>query len=62
MESGSVVGRPRSVPVDGDAKVIASPATGLWEILEAAYYRVRFNILHDSEFKAMVLVRLIEPT
>ena len=61
VEAGSV-GRPRSAPVDADAKVIASPATVLWEILEAAYDRLGFNILDDTAFKAMVLARLIEPT
>jgi predicted secreted protein len=55
-------GRPRSAPVAADAKVIASPATELWEILEAAYDRLGFNILDDTAFKAMVLARLIEPT
>lgn len=54
-------GRPRSAPVDADAKVIASPATELWEILDAAYDRPGFNILGDAAFKAMVLARLIEP-
>ncbi|MGP4996005.1 IS1634 family transposase [Glutamicibacter ardleyensis] len=56
------VGRPRSAPVDADAKAIASPATVLWEILEAAYDRLGFSILDDPAFKAMVLARLIEPT
>ena len=56
-------GRPRSAPVAPYAKVIASPATELWEILEAAYDRLGFKILDDtSGFKAMVLARLIEPT
>lgn len=61
VEAGAV-GRPRSAPVDADARVIASPATELWEILEAAYDRLGFNILDDTAFKAMVLARLIEPT
>ncbi|MER8027006.1 IS1634 family transposase [Glutamicibacter protophormiae] len=54
-------GRPRSAPVDAEAKVIASPATELWEILDAAYARLGLNILEDAAFKAMVLARLIEP-
>jgi len=61
VETGAA-GRPRSAPVDADAKVIASPATILWEILEVAYDRLGFNILDDTAFKAMVLARLIEPT
>ncbi|NQD39368.1 IS1634 family transposase [Glutamicibacter halophytocola] len=56
------IGRPRSAPVEADAKVIASPATILWEVLDAAYDRLGFNILDDAAFKAMVLARLIEPT
>jgi predicted secreted protein len=50
----------RSISATG--KVIASPATILWEILEAAYDRLGFNVLGDPAFKAMVLARLIEPT
>lgn len=56
------VGRPRSTPVDADAKVIASPATDLWDVLDAAYDRLGFGIIDDPAFKAMVLARLIEPT
>lgn len=50
---------PRSVTAAG--KVIASPAIILWEVLDAAYDRLGFNILADAAFKAMVLARLIEP-
>lgn len=57
-----LTGRPRSAPVGADAKVIASPAMELWEILDAAYDRLGFNVLQDPAFKAMVLARLIEPT
>lgn len=56
------VGRGRSAPVDADAKVIASPATILWEILETAYDRLGFTVVADDAFKAMVLARIIEPT
>ena len=48
------VGRPRSTPVDADAKVIASPATILWEILEAAYDRLGLA-LEMVEFGRRVL-------
>lgn len=61
VEAGTV-GRPRSAPDDADAKVIASTAAELWEILEAAYDRLGFNILDDAAFKAMLVAMLIEPT
>ena len=47
--------------VSSTGKVIASPAAILWDVLEAAYERLGFNILQDPAFKAMVLARLIEP-
>ena len=50
---------PRSITAAG--KVIASPAIILWEVLDAAYDRLGFNILADTAFKSMVLARLIEP-
>ena len=50
----------RSISATG--RVIASPAMILWDILEAAYDRLGFNVLDDPAFKAMVLARLIEPT
>lgn len=43
----------RSISATG--KVIASPAMILWEILEAAYDRLGFNVLGNPAFKAMVL-------
>lgn len=42
--------------------MIVSPATILWEILEASYGRVGFNVLHDPAFKAIVLARIIAST
>jgi hypothetical protein len=54
-------GRPRT-GTTGAAKVIASPATELWDILTAAYARLGFEVLDDEGFRAMVLARLIEPT
>ncbi|HJX76765.1 hypothetical protein [Glutamicibacter sp.] len=45
-------GRPRT-GTTGAAKVIASPATELWEILTAAYARFGFEILDDEGFRAM---------
>ncbi|HCM94892.1 MAG TPA: IS1634 family transposase [Glutamicibacter sp.] len=54
-------GRPRT-GTTGAAKVVASPATELWDILTAAYARLGFEVLDDEGFRAMVLARLIEPT
>lgn len=54
-------GRPKTGTV-GAAKVVASPAVELWEILTAAYARLGFEVLADEGFRAMVLARLIEPT
>lgn len=54
-------GRPRT-GATGHAKVVASPATELWEILTAAYARLGFEVLDDEGFRALVLARLIEPT
>ncbi|MGP5721278.1 IS1634 family transposase [Glutamicibacter arilaitensis] len=54
-------GRPRT-GATGTAKVVASPAVELWEILTAAYARLGFEVLDDEGFRAMVLARLIEPT
>ena len=54
-------GRPRT-GATGTAKVVASPATELWEILTAAYARLEFEVLDDEGFRAMVLAGLIEPT
>ncbi|WP_404290826.1 hypothetical protein [Glutamicibacter arilaitensis] len=54
-------GRPRA-GTTGAAKVVASPAPELWEILTAAYKRLGFEVLDDEGFRAMVRVRFIEPT
>jgi len=47
--------------VNATGKVIASPAKILWEVLEAAYDRLGFDVIGDEAFKTMVLARLIEP-
>lgn len=54
-------GRPRTGTTD-TTKVVSSPAVELWEILTAAYAGLGFGVFDDEGFRAMVLVRLIEPT
>ncbi|MGP9818322.1 IS1634 family transposase, partial [Glutamicibacter sp. 363] len=54
-------GRPRTGTTD-TAKVVASPATELKELLTAAYARLGIDVHDDEGFLAMELARLIEPT
>ena len=53
-------GRPAVVAAGG--RVVGTSADLLWEALTSAYARLGFDVLGDDGFRAMVLVRIVEPT
>ncbi|GAA1408322.1 hypothetical protein AUR04nite_33950 [Glutamicibacter uratoxydans] len=56
----TLVNQSRSISRTG--KVIASPTTIFWEIIEADYGWLGFTIVADDAVEAMILASLIEPT
>ncbi|GGL79963.1 hypothetical protein GCM10010038_07480 [Glutamicibacter protophormiae] len=51
-----------STPANADTKVLVSPATDLWDVIEAAYGRLKFSILDGPTVKAIVQAQLINWT